>query len=210
MSENWSTFFRSYCKKVFLAFFFFLGCALVVAHRIVWYVVDANRGISDLEGAIDDVVNLLKGAISDRACAIEAVWLLMAFAFISRFPSATRKSQDAASYLGSYAIEHRLPKPLILNTNLQHLLTISRNQTFWIILFLILYPRDCPFGLGSVVIRSVYFIAYHGMKDTFIDSSHRNHNRAGGRGTNHLMTSSQETDKSPYICCVSCCLTRSC
>ena len=87
MSENCSAFFRSYCKNVFLAFFFFLGCAFVVAHRIVWYGSAVKWGISDLDGAIDNVVNLLKGAMNDRGCAIEALRLLMAVAFISRFRS---------------------------------------------------------------------------------------------------------------------------
>jgi hypothetical protein len=58
---------------VFRAFFFFLGCALVVAHRIVWWGIEAKRGTSDLEAANDDIVSLLKGAINDRGCAIVAL-----------------------------------------------------------------------------------------------------------------------------------------
>ena len=34
--------------------------------------MEAKRGLSDLEAAIDDVVSLLKGAINDRGCAISA------------------------------------------------------------------------------------------------------------------------------------------
>jgi hypothetical protein len=71
ISENWSARFRSCCKKVFRGFFFFLGCALVVAHRIVWYDMAAIRDASGLVAAIEHVVSLLNGAISDRGCAIE-------------------------------------------------------------------------------------------------------------------------------------------
>jgi len=39
---------------VFRAFFFFLGWAFVVAHRIVWCDIEAKRGTSDLEAAMDD------------------------------------------------------------------------------------------------------------------------------------------------------------
>jgi hypothetical protein len=73
ISENFSANFKSYCVKVFLTFFgFFLDAALVtvVLHRIVWYGVEANRGISVLVQAIDDVDSLLKGAMSDRGWAI--------------------------------------------------------------------------------------------------------------------------------------------
>jgi hypothetical protein len=70
ISENWSARFRSCCKKVFRGFFFFLGCALVVAHRIVWYGMVAIRDASGLVAAIENVVSLLNGAISDRGCAI--------------------------------------------------------------------------------------------------------------------------------------------
>jgi hypothetical protein len=63
----------SYCKNVFRAFFFFLGCALVVAHRIVWYGIVAIREASGLEAAIEHVESLLSGAISDRGCAIESM-----------------------------------------------------------------------------------------------------------------------------------------
>jgi hypothetical protein len=58
--------------KVFLAFlpdFFFFG-AIAVLHRIVWYGKAANRGTSGLDAAMRGVVNLLKGAINDRGCAI--------------------------------------------------------------------------------------------------------------------------------------------
>jgi len=57
---------------VFRAFFFFLGWAFVVAHRIVWCDIEAKRGTSDLEAAMDDIVSLLRGASSDRGCAIGA------------------------------------------------------------------------------------------------------------------------------------------
>lgn len=56
--------------KVFRAFFFFLGCAFVVAHRIVWYGNEATRGTSGLAAAIEEVASRLKGAINDRGCAI--------------------------------------------------------------------------------------------------------------------------------------------
>jgi hypothetical protein len=65
ISENWSARFRSCCKKVFRGFFFFLGCALVVAHRIVWYDMAAIRDASGLVAAIEHVVSLLNGVIVD-------------------------------------------------------------------------------------------------------------------------------------------------
>lgn len=88
--------------KVFLAFFFFLGCAFVVAHRIDWYGNATNRGISDLAGAIDDVVSLLNGAISDRGCAIEAMRCAMDVAFVSRFRPAIRESQERLAVFGPF------------------------------------------------------------------------------------------------------------
>jgi hypothetical protein len=61
--------------KVFLAFFFFfsffaLPNVFVAAHRIDWYGNEIIRGASDLDAASDEVVSLLRGAISDRGCAI--------------------------------------------------------------------------------------------------------------------------------------------
>ena len=70
MSENCSAFLMSYWRNVFLVFFFFLGCALVVACRIDWNGIEANVAGWDLEAAIEDVVSLLRGAIRDRGCAI--------------------------------------------------------------------------------------------------------------------------------------------
>jgi len=57
---------------VFRAFFFFFGCALVVAHRIDWYGTGAKRWTCGLDTAIELVVSLLRGAINDRGCAIAA------------------------------------------------------------------------------------------------------------------------------------------
>jgi hypothetical protein len=56
--------------NVFLAFLFFLGCALVVACRIDWNGIEVNVVGCGLDTAIEDVVSLLRGAISDRGCAI--------------------------------------------------------------------------------------------------------------------------------------------
>jgi hypothetical protein len=56
--------------NVFLAFFFFLGCAFVVAHRIDWYGNEAIRGTTGFDTASDDIVSLLRGAISGRGCAM--------------------------------------------------------------------------------------------------------------------------------------------
>jgi hypothetical protein len=75
---------RSYCKNVFLAFFFFLGWALVVAHRIDWYGKEATQGISDLDAASEAVVNRLKGAISDRGWAMVCLWGREVVALISK------------------------------------------------------------------------------------------------------------------------------
>jgi hypothetical protein len=83
--------------NVFRAFFFFLGWALVVAHRTVWYGIAANRGISDLEAAIDDVVSLLNGAINDRGCAIEVMQVQLVVAIVPKVRSEIRESQDASS-----------------------------------------------------------------------------------------------------------------
>lgn len=58
--------------NVFLPFFFFLGCAFVVALRIVWYGSVAALGSSPLHTAKVHVENLLKGAIIDRGCAISS------------------------------------------------------------------------------------------------------------------------------------------
>jgi hypothetical protein len=60
--------------KVFLAFFFFFSFfapnVFVPAHRSDWYGNEVMRGTSDLDAARDSVVSLLRGAISDRGCAI--------------------------------------------------------------------------------------------------------------------------------------------
>jgi len=61
--------FRSNTLNVFDVFFF-LGCALVAAHRIAWYGSGASLGSSALEQAIDDVVSRLKAANSECGCAI--------------------------------------------------------------------------------------------------------------------------------------------
>jgi hypothetical protein len=56
--------------NVFLAFLFFLGWALVVACRIDWNGIEGDMIGCDLDTAIEDVVSLLRGATSDRGCAI--------------------------------------------------------------------------------------------------------------------------------------------
>jgi hypothetical protein len=70
---------------VFRAFFFFLGCALVVAHRIDWYGIAAIREASGLEAAIEHVDSLLNGAISDRGCAIEPMPMQLVVAMCQKF-----------------------------------------------------------------------------------------------------------------------------
>lgn len=62
------------------AFFFFLGCALVVACRIDWSGSEASAGGCGLAAAIEDVVSLLRGAISDRGCAIASFAVLVVVA----------------------------------------------------------------------------------------------------------------------------------
>lgn len=69
-SENCSALFTSYCMKVFLVFFFFFGADFVAAHRIVWYGMDVSLGSSGLAAAIDAVVILLNGAMTDLVCAM--------------------------------------------------------------------------------------------------------------------------------------------
>jgi hypothetical protein len=86
---------RSGCRNVFLAFFFFLGWALVVAHRIVWYGVAVNRGTSTLAASIEDVVSLLKGAINDRGCAIGRCAAVVPQAIIPKVRSEMRECQGA-------------------------------------------------------------------------------------------------------------------
>jgi hypothetical protein len=83
--------------NVFRAFFFFLGCAFVVAHRIVWYGNEAMRGTSGLVAAIDAVANRLKGAINDRGCAIAALETSMVVAVVPKVRSEIRKCQDTAA-----------------------------------------------------------------------------------------------------------------
>lgn len=71
MSENCSARFRSYRVNVLEAFLFFFGCALVVAHRMVWRGAAARRGNSALvHEVIGDMFTLLSGASNDRGCAI--------------------------------------------------------------------------------------------------------------------------------------------
>jgi hypothetical protein len=76
-SENRSVFLRSYCTYVLfclaLAFFLFFKLfpvGLPVAHRIDWYGRKATRGTFNLDMAKDDVDSRLRGAISDRGCAM--------------------------------------------------------------------------------------------------------------------------------------------
>lgn len=59
--------------NVFRAFLFFLGCALVVAFRTVWYGNAADRMASGRAAAREHVASLLIGAKSVRGAAMAAL-----------------------------------------------------------------------------------------------------------------------------------------
>lgn len=108
-SANLSTFFRSYCKNVVRAFLFFFFGVLVLlkllAYRIDWCDIEAMRGTSALEVAINGVASLHKAAageavillkepINDRGWAIAAIHMSWAVAVVPKVRSEIRECQD--------------------------------------------------------------------------------------------------------------------